>query len=322
MTINLWGRLAAAGALLCLLFATTARADVTNGYCATFDPATGTLDVPSLIVNGSAYSVSLQLTSAAPITLQLTGIAASGLASALGQSATFNTANSTMSIPCVVLNGTKFWTVFNVAMGGNITATLSKSSSGVPASCSPLTQPPAGVTVEVVPNGGITGYVANAYVTNNSGQQECFCAQPCMGLRNSASGSQSIALIRTGMMCIANGAQGTIPVYGSCENAPLHPPSPSERFTFFEDARADLCAFTQTLERESTEDFWMGSGTVLLGIWAITDDFPVPPPYLSNIRALFQQAGLDPNAYPGLNLYGSPMVSSGSKADKLLASPR
>jgi len=292
---------AAAGALVFVLITSiSVEADVTNNYCATYNSTNSTLNIPCVLHDGSAYDVSLLLTNSAPITLAVTGVSPSSLAPALGRCATFNPANSTASIPCVVVGSTKYWADFNVSLGTNINVTLRKSSSGVPTNCIPLTQPPVGVTVEVVPTGEFTGHVATAHVQNNTGQQVCFCAEPCMGLRNNSSSAQNLTLYKTSsVLCIPAGGQGSIPIFGSCANYTLAVPDPSQRMTFFPELRDDLCALTQTIERElDTSSAGLGMFVAASAIWVITDNETPDPSVSQQVKQLFQQAGLNPNSYP------------------------
>lgn len=317
---------AAAGALAFMLISISVEAQITNNYCATYNPNTSTLNIPCVLFGGGAHDVNLQLTNTAPITLAVSGVSPSNLAPALGQCATFNPANSTVSIPCVVVGSTKFWADFDVSIGTNINVTLRKASSGVPTNCTPLTQPPVGVTVEVVPTGEATGHVATANVQNNTGQQVCFCAEPCMGLRNSSPSAQNFTLYKTSSaLCIEAGGQGSIPSFGSCANAPLAIPDPSQRMTFFTESRGDLCALTQTIERElDTSSAGLGMFVAASAIWVITDNFAPDPLLSQQVKELFQQAGLDLNSYPTLKATMSAETATSpglKKLEKLLKNP-
>lgn len=287
----------ALAAALLILAPAPGKADVTDGYCASYDGGSNNFHIPCLIYGNSTYSVDLSVVSSTPPTLTVSAIGASSLAPTLGKCATFNASNSTVSIPCVVLGETRYWADFSV---GPNAATLLKNNAGIPRSCIPLTQVPNGVTVDISAKGEVTGNVAEAVVRNGTNQELCFCAMPCMSLANSSADAQNLAVVKTGLLCLGPSQTGTMQLQGSCINQSKHAPSMGQSMALYAESRNDLCSLSQAIDRELQigEQFTPDMFIAMQAVWAITDNAPpLDTNSVALIKQLFRQAGLNPDNY-------------------------
>lgn len=274
------------------------EADVTDGYCATYDSNTNNFHIPCLIYGGINYTVDLNVASSNPPTLTVTSATAGGLAPTLGKCATFNISNSTVSIPCVVLGETRYWADFSV---GPNAATLIKNDAGIPRSCVPLTQVPSGVTVNISAKGSVVGSVAEAAIRNGTGQQLCFCAMPCMSLANSSGDAQNLTVVKSALLCLAPSQSGTIQLQGSCIDQSKHTPTNGQGMTAYGESRNDLCALAQAIDRDIQDLTSADAILVAQAIWIITDNSPLVMVAPERVKQLFRQAGLNPDNYPGFS---------------------
>lgn len=284
--------------LFLILGSAPGTADVTDAYCASYDGGSNKFHIPCLIYGDSSFSVDLNLVNSTPPTLSVSAVSTSELASTLGKCATFNASDSTVSIPCVVLGETRYWTNFSV---GPSVATLIKNDAGIPRSCVPLTQVPNGVTVQITAKGEVTGSVAEATVHNGTNQDLCFCALPCMSLANSSADAQNLTVIKSSLLCLGPSQSGTIQVKGSCINQDKHTPTLGQAMTPYTESRNDLCALSQAIDRELQigDEFTPDMLIAMQALWAITNDSaPMDADSIAQVIQLFRKAGLNPDAYP------------------------
>ena len=284
-------------ALLIFFVIGQAKADVESAYCARFDSASATLEVPCLSYRGLPYAATLKVQSTSPFRFSIASVRTASMPLALGQCAAYNEETGSLGLPCVRMGEGRIWARLRQGEGGML---LDGYGGSRPDACSSLSNPPAGVQVRVSALGEVSGGVATASVTNNSTQRQCICASPCTFLQNSSAAQQSLTTSNSASVCLEPGQTGQLALTGYCANAEKSTPVAQTALTATGEARADLCALMQAIERNSGSDP-RTLYSAQFAVWALTDAQNPIAGTLNTIKSLFRDAGLDPAAYPGLS---------------------